>query len=272
MKSNLKESDDLQNDFYRENIFKIIYDILIENKIGFDLSIKIRIVLDTIKNLEKIIFNNSINKDNEFNIALNNNLNEIGNSLAIMDDGIAYIDDIIIVNENEKLNANQKLSRIFSIIEKWVKIHKYTSIIRELFKRPVEHRNKVFLSYAYDDKLYTVGLFFYFAQYNIFLYVDWMQNDKATNGVILKSVLSRELETSSQLLFLDTMSSQLQINGNWHVRQWCAWEIGVYYSPNDFYDKFYISIYGAKINKRLRNNMLFHDFKQLRKIELGFLI
>jgi len=87
---------------------------------------------------------------------------------------------------------------------------------------------KIFLSYAYTDQLFTISLFKYFYDNNIYLYVDWMHNGKLkTNS--LKDKLISELETSNQILFLRTLSSELKLRGGNHqIRQWCAWEIGCF--------------------------------------------
>ena len=46
----------------------------------------------------------------------------------------------------------------------------------DYLKANYKKEKQVFLSYAYEDKLYTIALFFYFQKKNIFLFVDWTCN------------------------------------------------------------------------------------------------
>lgn len=127
---------------------------------------------------------------------------------------------------------------------------------------------KIFLSYAYTDQLFTISLFKYFYDNNIYLYVDWMHNEKLkTNS--LKDKLISELETSNQILFLRTLSSELKLRGGNHqIRQWCAWEIGCFdyinqYRNNRFFINYYIDsvfpqsdlIDGFKVMTKIRPNV-----------------
>lgn len=127
---------------------------------------------------------------------------------------------------------------------------------------------KIFLSYAYTDQLFTISLFKYFYDNNIYLYVDWMHNGKLkTNS--LKDKLISELETSNQILFLRTLSSELKLRGGNHqIRQWCAWEIGCFdyinqYRNNRFFINYYIDsvfpqsdlIDGFKVMTKIRPNV-----------------
>ena len=280
MDSNYKNSEKLSRSFYRENIFQVLYDNLGKKDINEEFLQKIQVVLTTIKNLERImdgkhINGESENKEQEFSIRLSNNLSEVSRSPIInaVQNLDEYINEIRLINEDENLSSKQKLSKVFRFIEEWVKIHNYSENVHGIVRQYEEKGfNKVFLSYAYDDKLYTIGLFFYFMVKNIFLYVDWMHNGKINNGIKLKYILQQKLRHSKQFLFLDTISSQFQISGNWNIRQWCAWEIGCYNRLGYFDNKFYLSIYDdTQTEKRLMGNLMLHDFRQLYDVKSGIL-
>ncbi len=103
---------------------------------------------------------------------------------------------------------------------------------------------QVFLSYAYDDKLYTFLLFEYMFQHDIFLFVDWMHNPKIDDGIKLKSALSKELNKSQQLLFMRTHNSELSIPGNQlSLRSWCSWELGNFYDNSVGAEKYLLNLY-----------------------------
>ena len=63
----------------------------------------------------------------------------------------------------------------------------------DYLKANYKKEKQVFLSYAYEDKLYTIALFFYFQKKNIFLFVDWMNNGKEEKGIKLKYKLHSAL-------------------------------------------------------------------------------
>jgi len=123
---------------------------------------------------------------------------------------------------------------------------------------------QVFLSYAYDDRALSLALFVFFVSKGIFLYVDWMQSGKNKTGKLTKEKLEKELKSSNQLLFLRTAVSELHIPGGYSVRQWCAWEIGNFYSkiPNE---KYVISFY----ENGLKNNIFLDSFKIMNGIKNG---
>lgn len=114
---------------------------------------------------------------------------------------------------------------------------------------------QVFLSHAYDDRLYALTLFIYFYNRNIYLYVDWMHNDKINDGIELKHSLKSELELSDQLLFLRTLNNELDIQGKHMLRQWCAWELGNFYYKSQ--EKYMINLYS--VDKY--NNSQLHGLK-----------
>lgn len=104
-------------------------------------------------------------------------------------------------------------------------------------------KKQVFLSYAYEDKLYTIALFFFFQRYDIFLYVDWMNNGKNNEGIKLKRKLHDALNKSEYLIFLRTPNSELKIGGNYYIRPWCSWELGNFYDRLGSKDKYFIDLY-----------------------------
>ena len=133
--------------------------------------------------------------------------------------------------------------------------------------------NQIFLSHAYTDKLYTFILFLYMQENDVFLYVDWIFNDKIDDGKILKEYLTRELKKSKQLLFLRTVNSELQIRGSGVIRPWCTWELGNYYSiySKDIENKFYIELY-EKSNETKANNIQLDGISPLTDIVKGTLV
>lgn len=101
---------------------------------------------------------------------------------------------------------------------------------------------QTFLSYAYYDKGISIGLYIYFKLNGGFLYVNWMWRGK-NPAIITKQKLDLKLRKSNQFLFLRTLNSELDYHGNSHIRQWCSWEIGNYYTKNNK-QKFYLNFYG----------------------------
>lgn len=131
-------------------------------------------------------------------------------------------------------------------------------------------RNQVFLSHAFDDKLYTFSLFMFMLEEDIFLYVDWIFSPEFDNGEQIKENLSERIFDSNQLLFLRTVNSELSIRGSGNIRGWCSWELGTFYSIKNKCDKFYIELYRSKKNKK-RNKQL-DGIKPLKGIDSGRLV
>lgn len=129
--------------------------------------------------------------------------------------------------------------------------------------------NKVFLSHAYDDKLYTLSLFIFMLKNHIFLYVDWIFSPNFKNGVDIKSNLSKHLSESKQLLFLRTVNSEFSIRGSGNIRGWCSWELGTFYTLNKMQsdDKYYIELYKGKNNQQ--KNKQLDGIKPLKAINNG---
>ena len=129
-------------------------------------------------------------------------------------------------------------------------------------------RTQTFLSYAYYDKGLTQALFNYFWLRSGFLYVNWMWSGANANGSVTKAELEKALHDSSQLLFLRTTNSELRIQGNNNMlRQWCAWEIGNYYTKNK-HEKFYTSFY----DKVAPRNDLLDTFSPMKEVVNGKII
>lgn len=122
----------------------------------------------------------------------------------------------------------------------------------DYLKANYKKEKQVFLSYAYEDKLYTIALFFYFQKKNIFLFVDWMNNGKEEKGIKLKYKLHSALAQSDYLLFLRTPNSELRIGGNYYIRPWCSWELGNFYDRLGSGEKYYIDLYEHEKNDNMQ--------------------
>lgn len=125
-------------------------------------------------------------------------------------------------------------------------------------------RKQTFLSYAYYDKGLTQALFIYFWMRKGFLYVNWMWDGVNSNSSLTKTKLECALADSDQLLFLRTTNSELRISGNHNIRQWCAWEIGNYYTKHKG-EKYYTSFYD-KIEPR---NDILDTFRPMKEVVMG---
>lgn len=130
-------------------------------------------------------------------------------------------------------------------------------------------RNQVFLSHAFVDRLYTLGLFLYFFEQNVYLYVDWMHQPKNSKTKKLKGNLIQEINNSVQLLFLRTLNSELALQGGKRqIREWCAWEIGTFDYKTNGLDKsrFYINRFRQNKQSKSRSQLI-QDFQPLRGIQ-----
>lgn len=134
-------------------------------------------------------------------------------------------------------------------------------------------KNQVFLSHAFVDKLYTLGLFLYFYDQNVYLYVDWMHQPKNSKTKKLKDNLIQEIKKSDQLLFLRTLNSELALQGGKRqIREWCAWEIGTFdYKTNGLDEsRFYIDRFRQNKQSKSRSQLI-QDFQPLVGIKNGSL-
>jgi hypothetical protein len=222
MKMNILVLEGIENYFfnYQENRELDIIGITYKNNINIVIQSDTDILSKTdIKNLKEINFDSAKDYRYSFN-KLINTLNSINNN---------YI---------KKHNTENKF-------------HIKTNFYRILSS----DKNFVFLSHAFDDKLYTFSLFVYFIINGVFLYVDWMWAEEFKNGQDIKTNLNNVLKHSNQLLFLRTVNSELAIKGSGNIRGWCSWELGAFYSSkdNNKNEKFYIEMYNlsGKQNKQM---------------------
>lgn len=125
-------------------------------------------------------------------------------------------------------------------------------------------RKQTFLSYAYYDKGLTQALFYYFWFRFGFLYVNWMWDGLNNHSSATKEKLEEVLKDSNQFLFLRTTNSELRIRGNNSIRQWCAWEIGNFYTKHKE-KKFYTSFY----DKTAPRNDILDTFRPMKEVVLG---
>lgn len=125
-------------------------------------------------------------------------------------------------------------------------------------------RKLTFLSYAYYDKGLTQALFYYFWKRSGFLYVNWMWDGVNNHSSATKEKLEDVLKYSNQFLFLRTTNSELRIRGNHSIRQWCAWEIGNFYTKHKE-EKYYTSFY----DKIEPQNDILDTFKPMKEVVLG---
>lgn len=150
--------------------------------------------------------------------------------------------------------------------------------IVEIIKRKDEYidlrkKNQVFLSHAFVDRLYTLGLFLYFYDQNVYLYVDWMHQPKNSKTKKLKGNLIQEINKSDQLLFLRTLNSELALQGGKRqIREWCAWEIGTFdYKKNGLDEsRFYIDRFRQNKHSKSKSQLI-QDFQPLLGIKNGSL-
>ena len=180
------------------------------------------------------------------------------------------IDKIVsdIVNSKADDNLfNKLINELNAISNKELQEIKYGN--REALD--IKEHPQVFLSYAFDDRLYTLCLFFYMLDHGIKLYVDWLFCDEIPDGRDIKVNLTRELEKSRQLLFFRTTRSELHIQGNVELRGWCSWELGVFYRTHaeNKDEKYYIELYDY--NRGERNRQL-DGIKVLKGVAFGRLL
>ncbi|HEL1619794.1 TPA: hypothetical protein TXL63_001653 [Streptococcus suis] len=146
----------------------------------------------------------------------------------------------------------------------------------EIIKRefPIDNgksKNQVFLSHAYVDRAYTLGLFLFFYSKGIYLYIDWMHQGKGLSSKKIKNNLIPAINNSSQLLFLRTLNSELGLQGgNRLIREWCAWEIGTFdfKSRGQSSEGFYINRYRQNNQVKSRSSLI-QDYQPLKSIQNG---
>lgn len=168
---------------------------------------------------------------------------------------------------------------------------KDTNVIEEpeAFVRSQDIRitKKIFVSHAYEDKLYTFGLFLYLLEKEILAYVDWIFSPAYGYGGDIKSNLSRHIYEAEQLLFIRSNNSELRVminpnkNSNkFDIKGWCAWEIGEYYyhkhyEENRTGDQFFLKLYSdlkkETFTEEKRDIKILDDLQALNQITGGAL-
>lgn len=130
--------------------------------------------------------------------------------------------------------------------------------------------NQVFLSHAYIDRLYTLGLFLYFYGRNIYLYIDWMHQPSGQLTKKIKNNLLIAIDNSKQILFLRSLNSELGLQGgNRQIREWCAWEIGIFdYKSHGTGDKYFIDRYRRNKKSKSRSQLI-QDFLPFSYVQNG---
>lgn len=203
-----------------------------------------------------------------------------------LEDELDELDDLI-WSDSEKNKRKRKIEmdirRIISKVldaitdyqnDQIKEIDAIVQIINENYSNTdANKRNQVFLSHAFMDKLYTLGLFLYFFEQNVYLYVDWMHQPKNSKTKKLKGNLIQEINNSVQLLFLRTLNSELALQGGKRqIREWCAWEIGTFDYKTNGLDKsrFYINRFRQNKQSKSRSQLI-QDFQPLRGIQNGSL-
>lgn len=156
-------------------------------------------------------------------------------------------------NQNARLLFNKIINELGAFNEKQVLVDELPT---HYISKP-ENMPQIFLSHAYDDRLFALALFHYFYNQNIYLFVDWMHNGEIKDGRTLKSILEDELRNSEQLLFLRTLNSELDIQGKHMLRSWCAWELGNFHYRSQ--EKYLINLYSVDKyeNRQLHGLMLY---------------
>lgn len=176
-----------------------------------------------IEDIDKLILNKSQNLEYELDNFITEHCakKKLGKERELTEN-VNFVKDLVVKNENKLLS---KVS--------------YEDLNREFPKK--EGMKQIFLSYAYEDKLMALKLFFDFYKYGIYLYVDFMHNGKLITPTI-KAKLKNEILNSDQLLFLRTKASEFyhvspKKNKRFSITSFCAWEIGVFYTrkPNEKY-------------------------------------
>ncbi|ERG68204.1 MULTISPECIES: hypothetical protein [Exiguobacterium] len=270
------------NELTRENIFLFMINNIDEVDIGsFSESNYIKeiyeINLIVLNEIEEKFYSSTPN----FNIDLINQL-EINitniedltknNNFELSNDLIKkLITDLTVFNNNNyenKMKSQNLFNKLLKILMDWsdkALKRKFNNIRNHVKSFNDKNYKKIFLSYAFEDHLYTLALFYYFYSNQLYLYVDWLINDEIPKTDYLKRNLFDNLSDSEQLLFLQSPNMELNIQGNPSIKAWCAWELGSFFyktnsqfSGNPYnYDssrkyKFFINIYRTNASKSHR--------------------
>lgn len=260
--------------------------VLIANFLG-DLLDDFRMVLDVhtiiLKDIENYFLydsplTNSLSKENIIDIFGENYRNLNTNSLINEDEYTNALGNFAKAND-EYYTFNKLIKFLNDITDRFFENVGFYKIFpydleedkyKILNNKVAEHR--VFLSYAFKDRLYAFCLFIYMYFNSIFLYVDFLFCGELNDGVDIKNNLYNQLSLSSQLLFLRSVNSELNIRGSANIRGWCSWELGTFYTLKNINkdSKFYINLYGPK-GKGEKNRQL-DGVKPLFNIIKGVLV
>lgn len=179
------------------------------------------------------------------------------------------------VDERMKKNGNMHIRAFIIVVFKEIAAF-HNKMIDDSFRSPwfnVKEKTisnnapQTFLSYSYDDKGISLGLYVFFLVNGGFLYVNWMWSGVNQNSSITKTQLENELNHSDQFLFLRTLNSELEYHGGSQIRQWCSWEIGNYYTKRKE-EKYVVNFYGSDFKK---NDMLF-TFRTMASVINGRIV
>lgn len=263
----------IDNAFFSENIMNI--DVLTD-LLEFDIKMLSNIESEFLYNSgssEKLNFDNQFRK----NLKLCEKQDELFSKLGITRDMKEKMSNEVLKKRRLKNTAKLNDYKFNALVNFLNDINK--SVIKNINLKDIalvffnqykeKTKNKVFLSYAYDDKLYTLPLFINFLNHGIFLYVDWIFNNREKDGRKIKESLITNLRDSSQLLFLRSTKSELAIPGNGKgsstIRGWCSWELGSFYTQGKSNEKYYTNIYRLP-NKHLTQ---LDGIKPLHGIDYG---
>lgn len=134
-------------------------------------------------------------------------------------------------DEKQRTSLLRKLMEYECMILERFDIHLSEKEKQSKPKLEFPDNNQIFLSYQYNDKLYTIGLYIIFKHYGWYLYVDWMHNDSIQDCDMLKKVLAMEVVNSRKFASLPHYKLLFgQPIDNANITAWCAWEIGLRYS------------------------------------------
>lgn len=235
----------------RYYLFKNASEQLISNNLFFYLDNKGELInlykgsYIILTNIEELLFRKEDTLDEEmFDGMLDDN--EV-DALKFID--VRYISKSLNNIKGKILSINLSLQELQEkVITKHVDNIKKAILKRENYLHSLP---KVFLSYAYKDMGLSFALFLYCLSHDVFLFVDWMWNTSKEEGKKVKEIIEEELDTSSQLLFTLTPASELNAHGYHTIRQWCAWEIGNFFTKRKE-EKYYVNFYP----KHTKNNFI----------------
>ena len=216
-------------------------------------------------------------KDNNYNTFklkdLENKILSIQHSDPMLKHNCEKLLGEIIASENKQTKSDKDFSFVYKLILNYLAgLNNSNDIKAETDKEIKDNkfgyndRNmpQVFLSFAYDDNLFTYALFRYFYDNGIYLYVDWMHNGPINDGNTLKSILSREIIKSEQFLFLLSPNSEFSLKSNPYIRPWCAWEYGHFLgSKKENQNVFVFNLFSQNLEKinMLHGFYIFADIK-----------